>query len=810
MGKLLSLIQRQAAAVLSACLLFSAVGGYFTFKLYKNLRTDIEELLPTESRSVIDLDEVQRRLKSIDNLAVLVFSSNTEASKRFIIELASRLERFPESEVTGIEYRIDHELEFFRKRQALYLELPDLERIRDFVGRRIQYERSLYNPLNIFSGVDIPEPEMDFRALRTRYERQAQGYAHFPGGFFATPDETKRVILIDAAGKALGIDGVKRLKSKVEQTIANLKPKTFAPDLEIHYTGSVQEMIEEQDALMEDLAVSTIAVLVLVSLAMLVFFQSFWATCALVLSLLASTLWTFGVSYFAVGYLNANSAFLGSIVLGNGINFGIIVLARYLEERRLGRGHLRATRIAIPLTAKATLTAALAAALSYGSLMLTSFRGFKQFGVIGLIGMTLCWISSYTLLPASLSVLERFKLLDHLPRKRRAFITESIAILISKFPKIISLISITLTVLAVFMMTHVSKNLLETNLENLRSKKSVESGAAHYTQYLNDIFERFLTPLVVMPTSHEKTIAIANRLKMLKKEQGLSSPIVSVQTIDDFIPKNQAEKITVLKEIRELLPPNIMNKLDPEDQRKVHNLLTSESLREITSRDLPPLVRDKFTEKDGSLGKLVLVEPPLSREIWKGDNLESFIGGIRKASDVIEPGVPVVGGMAITSDLVSSISRDGPRATLLALVSAVALVFLIFRNLKTVGLSVLALFIGVAWFGGLIIELSHFGLKINFLNFVALPITFGIGVDYGVNIFQRYQQQRLGGIVRTICETGGAVMLCSFTTMIGYSSLLMASNKGFISFGLLAVLGEITCVTAAVIALPAALASLRK
>ena len=791
-------------------LLMSLVGGYFTVKLYQNLRTDIEELLPTESRSVKDLDEVQRRLKSIDNLAVLVFSSNIEASKRFVTVLASQLEQFPKSEVAGVEYRIDHELDFFRKRQALYMELPDLERIRDFVGKRLQYERSLYNPLNIFSGVDIPEPEMDFRALRTRYERQAQGYAHFPGGFFATPDETKRVILIDVAGKTLGIEGVKKLKQRVVDTVARMNPKSYAPDLEIHYTGSVQEMIEEQDALVEDLAWSTVAVVILVSLAMFVFFQSFWATFALVVSLLASTLWTFGVSYFVVGYLNANSAFLGSIVLGNGINFGIIFLARYLEERRLGRVHSRATSLAIPLTAKATLVAALAAGLSYGSLTLTSFRGFKQFGVIGLIGMAFCWVSSYTLLPAMLSMLIKLRLLRKIPKKRRAFVTETIAIAISRFPRAIALVSALITGLAILAMTHASKDLLETNLENLRSKKSVESGAAFYTQYLNEIFERFLTPLVVLPSSHEKTLAIADSLKVLKREQGISSPIVSVQTIDDFIPKNQPEKIAVLREIRELLPQSIMDKLDPEDQRKVHALLTPEVVREIKNQDLPPLVRDKFTEKDGSIGKLVLVEPPLSREIWRGNNLENFIEGIRKASDSVEPGAPVVGGMAITSDLVTSISRDGPRATMLALVAAVLLVVVIFRDMKIIGLSVLALLLGVTWFGGLIVELGKFGLKINFLNFVALPITFGIGVDYGVNIFQRYRQQRFGGIIRTICETGGAVLLCSLTTIIGYSSLLMASNKGFISFGLLAVLGEITCVLAAVVALPAVLASVRK
>ena len=44
-------------------------------------------------------------------------------------------------------------------------------------------------------------------------------------------------------------------------------------------------------------------------------------------------------------------------------------------------------------------------------------------------------------------------------------------------------------------------------------------------------------------------------------------------------------------------------------------------------------------------------------------------------------------------------------------------------------------------------------------------------------------------------------MLASLTTIIGYGSLLIAGNQAFVSFGKLAVLGEITCVTAAILSL---------
>ena len=54
-----------------------------------------------------------------------------------------------------------------------------------------------------------------------------------------------------------------------------------------------------------------------------------------------------------------------------------------------------------------------------------------------------------------------------------------------------------------------------------------------------------------------------------------------------------------------------------------------------------------------------------------------------------------------------------------------------------------------------------------------------------------------------IRHTGGAVGLCNLTTITGYGSLLLAQNGAFVSFGLLAVLGEISCILAAQVSVPA-------
>src|SRR6478672_1601540 len=94
-------------------------------------------------------------------------------------------------------------------------------------------------------------------------------------------------------------------------------------------------------------------------------------------------------------------------------------------------------------------------------------------------------------------------------------------------------------------------------------------------------------------------------------------------------------------------------------------------------------------------------------------------------------------------------------------------------------------------------------VRVTFLNFIALPITFGIGAEYALNVITRYREER--DVVRAVVSTGAAVALCSWTTIVGYGSLLAARNRALQGFGLMAILGEIACLSAAIIALPAVL-----
>ena len=158
------------------------------------------------------------------------------------------------------------------------------------------------------------------------------------------------------------------------------------------------------------------------------------------------------------------------------------------------------------------------------------------------------------------------------------------------------------------------------------------------------------------------------------------------------------------------------------------------------------------------------------------------------------------GSAVVFGAMIRSILHDGPIATVASLVAVLVIIAFTIRPamaslmaLGTLMLGVLLMVGGAGWAR----------VHVTFLNFIALPITFGIGAEYALNVVTRYREER--DIGRAVVSTGAAVALCSWTTIVGYGSLLAARNQALQGFGLMAIIGEVACLSAAIVALPALL-----
>jgi len=275
-------------------------------------------------------------------------------------------------------------------------------------------------------------------------------------------------------------------------------------------------------------------------------------------------------------------------------------------------------------------------------------------------------------------------------------------------------------------------------------------------------------------------------------------PFEGVHSLQDFVPADQAAKIPLLEEVRrKLLKARRQGAVSDADWKEMKELLPPENLEPYALADLPEDLARPFSEVDGTRGRLVFITPTNGKDDNDLHYLLRWADSFRLTKlpngDVIRGS----GRAVIFADILDAVLADIPKAAAVSLSLTVLTVFLAFGRGRAALEVVGSLAVGLLW----LMLLLYLGrIKINFFNFVALPITFGIGVDYAVNVMQRVLNG--GGVIPAMRSTGGAVVLNSLTTTLGYLALLGSVNQAVRSLGMIAVLGEVCCLAAAMLALP--------
>ncbi|MGE5046950.1 MAG: MMPL family transporter, partial [Deltaproteobacteria bacterium] len=220
----------------------------------------------------------------------------------------------------------------------------------------------------------------------------------------------------------------------------------------------------------------------------------------------------------------------------------------------------------------------------------------------------------------------------------------------------------------------------------------------------------------------------------------------------------------------------------------------------VSPEQAPPTLLDRFRERDGTLGRIAAVTAKGTAELEIAKNLQDFVSAVRNVP-VNGKSYDATGDKVIFADLLKDIEVEGPRTTFLSLAGVLLLVFIFFRDVRTSLEVVGSLTSGVLLMCGVAAAID---LKINFFNFIVFPITFGIAVDYGANVASRVKE-RGGDVIASLAEVGPAVVLCSWTTFVGYGTLLYSLNRALRSFGWYAMIGEVTTLVTALVLLPALL-----
>ena|GEM_PF-2364236 len=158
------------------------------------------------------------------------------------------------------------------------------------------------------------------------------------------------------------------------------------------------------------------------------------------------------------------------------------------------------------------------------------------------------------------------------------------------------------------------------------------------------------------------------------------------------------------------------------------------------------------------------------------------------------------GEALIYADTIRAMEKDGMLAIIASAIAILLILLLDFRSLRRAATVLIPLVTGIL---GMLAIMGAFNIKINFYNMIVITSIIGIGIDNGVHIYYRYREMGPGNAWAALRSVFGAVTLASVTTMIGFSGMLTANNRGLNSIGELAIIGMVSCWLAAVTVLPA-------
>ncbi|NVB41654.1 MMPL family transporter [Pseudenhygromyxa sp. WMMC2535] len=629
--------------------------------------------------------------------------------------------------------------------------------------------------------------------------------------------------------------------------------------MQIRLTGIPLLAVDEQQVLSRGLAMSSAAAGLGIFVLLMWAFRSWRRAMVALLSIGVGTVISLGALYLLYGALDPITSSFAAVLMGLGIDFAVHLLARYDEELRRGARRGEALFTALRFAGPGVVTGAVTTALAFLTVATTEFTSYGQMGVITAIGLMVSLLASLILLPL---ILGRGDLdNEELPPKPLPAI-EFVPRLVRKSPFLILLAGVVLALAGVARIPDYDPRYLDMLPKAWESTEALstleQDGAmspwlawvtaddldearerAEALRGLGSV-ERVDSPTDMLPALDDAAIAKLRAdfdglerdpdwVKLAGRDPKPADLAKRVQGVVDALDElafaaEQAGQDDSLAKIRdakaafeglharlESVPPErgaeTLDKIEEDMARLLAPAWAT--AKAVAARggwsveDIPERFARRFVARDGS-GRLAVYAYPTGAIA----SVEGGIEGARQFSEDLESVDPNAAGQGISlyrhNDMIVSGFK---RASLFSLCLVLALLLLDFASLRKSLLALFPVLVGMGWMFGVFTLL---GMRLNVATIVVIPLILGIGIDAGVHMMHRWEinsrshhgRARLDEIIR---GTGGAIVLSSLTTMVGFAGLLVGQHQGMVRLGGSMVIGIGCTLLASVVVLPALL-----
>lgn len=303
--------------------------------------------------------------------------------------------------------------------------LSDIHYIRDIVGSTNQMAifmegKDLLSEENIdwmqstISEIEekFPDKIVDIKSIdnlvsniseeELSYEEYLEIVEEFPEKqrkMFVTDDESKSVILMNVEHMAT---------EELQDFVLEVKDSIKDAPMDVSITGKSVLDVEMVKGLTEGRVQMTLIGIGLVFLALLLLYRNLFKAFSAIFPIILIVGMSGGIMYLLGLKYTPITATLGALILGMGTEMTIILLERYLEERKTGKVKLEAMLISVSKVGKATVASGLTTVGGFSVLMLSKFVILKDFGLMTVINISLALVSTFVILPAIILVMDKW------------------------------------------------------------------------------------------------------------------------------------------------------------------------------------------------------------------------------------------------------------------------------------------------------------------------------------------------------------------------------------------------------------------
>lgn len=762
--------------LLALLLLLAGVGASSLGLRQLRIDSDFAALLPENLPSVRALDTLRKRFGGVGFVSVVARGSDPEGLRRFADEVAPRLREL--DTVRSVDARWP--VEYFEERALHWMDTEDLAEVADRLEARYRWEVARRSPFFLDLD-DEPPPDLDFSALEEEYRRRlGGGRASREDPAYHTDQAGERlVILVRPTQLASDLSFARRVVDDVQAIIDELDTARYGGDFEVALSGRYKKRVDLQELVSQDVNFAGLLSLAMVGLYLLLHFRRVTAVPLVVVPLIVSLLFTYGLAGFTVGTLTLLTALIATVLTGIGVDNGIHLLSAYDEARAGGADEEDAVREAFRAKSRAAVAASLTTIAAFLCVALSEFQAFREFGLLAALGMLLSTLAYFTCMPALLAFAPK-------PRSRPVARVVPPRVM-SWLPGVAGLLLLG----GLYFTTHAPSVHFQYDFAVL---DDADLPSYHLDREVNTILGRSQTPLVLVGETQQELAEMVELVRQHSKERGEESTVAHVVSLSDFLPKESDLKAPLLSRIAEAADKLLTGAENPEQRSALTRVRDSARSETPARENLPELLGRTFSP-GGDGAEVALVYPSVSlSDGASAERIQDELGALQLDDGRI---VSAAGEAMVLAEVIRSVRSDSGRILVSSVIATWLLLWLVLGRIRDAALAAMPAVLTLAATLG---AMAAFGIELNYMNILVFPVLIGIGVDGGCYYVARWSSgedpaELIGG-------TNGAVAGAIITTVLGFGALFSAAHPGISSIGAVAIIGMGVNLLAASFVLP--------